>query len=331
MLDYGVDLGTVNTVIYKKNKGIVVNEPSILAFDTMNNKMIAVGTEAKAMYGRVPETISVDYTIQDGVISSYEKASTMLKEYMKRFTATSFGGARLMMSIPCHSSAVERRAVEDVAYACKAKKVYLIEEPLAAAIGADLPIFEPRGHMVVDLGGGTTEIAVISMGGVVLFNSLSQAGNMFDRDIINIIKRNYNVLIGEPTAERIKIQLANIEEYSTMEFMSVSGRDLTKGLPVNINVSSDDVRDAIMPSVHTIVDGIKFTLEHIDPELATDIIQNGILLTGGSSLIRGWADYIESMIGVKVKNIAQPMECVAQGAGKALDMLDILEKYNSVN
>ena len=330
MNDYGVDLGTVNTLIYKKNKGIVVNEPSILAVDTLNNKTIAAGREAKAMLGRVPNTISVDYTIQDGVISSYEKASTMLRTYMKRIAQTSFGGSRMMMSIPCRATAVERRAVEDVAYATRAKKVFLIEEPLAAAIGAGIPIFEPKGHMVVDLGGGTTEIAVISLGGVVAYNSLSQAGISFDREIINLIKRDHNILIGEPTAEQLKIRLANIEEYSTMEFMTVSGRDLTKGLPVNIAVSSDDVKDAIMPSVHSIIDGIKYTLEHIDPELSADIIANGIVLTGGTALIKGWAEVIYNTIGVNVEVAPLPMECVASGAGAALDMLDDLKKYNSL-
>ncbi len=329
MNDYGVDIGTVNTLIYKKNKGVLVNEPSIIATDTLNNKTLAVGNEAKKMLGRSPSTISVDYTVHDGVINSYDKAANMLRDYFGRIP-DSFGGNRLMVSIPSRATAVEKRAVEDVAYAARAKRVHLIEEPIAAAIGADQNIFEPHGRMIVDIGGGTTEIAVISLGGVVAYNTLTQAGNQFDRDIINLIRRDHNVLIGDPTAEMLKIKLANIEEYSTMEFLSVSGRDLAKGLPVNIAVSSDDIRDAIMPSVHSIIDGIKYTMEHVDPELSSDIISGGILLVGGSSLIHGWDEIIYNSIGVKAEVVPFPLECVAVGAGIAIDMIDELKKYNSL-
>lgn len=330
MNDYGIDLGTVNTLIYKRNKGIIVNEPSIIAVDTYNDKTIAVGKEAKAMWGRVPSTISVDYTIQDGVIASFDKTAKMLKTFVGNTKNGGLGGIRTIMSIPCRATAVERRAVEDAAYAIHAKKVFLIEEPLAAAIGSGLPIFEPCGRMVVDLGGGTAEIAVISLGGVVSYNSLFAAGNQLNHDIISYVRREHNILIGEPTAETLKISLASVEDYGTMDFMTVSGRDLTRGLPVNIAISTDDIREAISPTIQSIVDGIRYTLEHIDPELSADIIDNGILLSGGTSLIPGWPELIYNSIGVQAELSSFPIECVAVGAGNAFDMLEKLKKYNSL-
>ncbi|MDF2685711.1 MAG: cell shape determining protein MreB/Mrl family [Clostridia bacterium] len=328
--DFGIDLGTVNTLIYKKNKGILINEPSVIAIDSLTNKTIAVGKEAKMMLGRVPNTVSVTYTMQDGVISSFEKTATMLRAFIKRIK-TGFGGMRIVISIPCRATAVERRAVEDVAYAAHAKRVYLIEEPLAAALGTGIPIFEPRGRMVVDMGGGTTEIAVISLGGVVSFNSINCSGNQMNHDVINHIRKTYNVLIGEPTAENLKINLGSVIDYGTMDFMTVSGRDLTEGLPINVAVSSDDVREAMSKTIQGIIDGIKYTLEHIDPELSADIIENGITLTGGCALFKGWTDLIYNTIGVQSEISSTPLECVAVGAGNALDILDKLKQFNSLS
>ena len=327
--DFGVDLGSENTFICKKNKGIIVNETSVIAVDSVSDRVIAIGREAKQMIGRVPSTIEVEYTIQDGVISSFEKTGLLLSEFIKAHNV-GFGKTRMILSIPCCSTAVERKAVEDVARTCGAKETYVIEEPLAAALGSGIDIFAPNGRMVVDMGAGTTEIAVLSLGSVVSYHYIPSAGKQLNTNIINYVRRVHNVLIGEPTAEALKIKLGTVEDNGENEFMMVSGRELSKGLPVNIEVTSEHIREAIYPGVQSIIEGISYTLEHIDPELSADIISNGILLTGGTSMMPGWAPLIENAIGVKAELSTIPLECVAAGCANAFDVLEELKKHNAI-
>ena len=327
--DFGVDLGSENTFICKKNKGIIVNEPSVIAVDSVSDRVIAIGREAKQMIGRVPSTIEVEYTIQEGVISSFEKTGLLLSEFIKPHNV-GFGKTRMILSIPCRSTAVERKAVEDVARTCGAKETYVIEEPLAAALGSGIDIFAPNGRMVVDMGAGTTEIAVVSLGSVVSYHYIPSAGKQLNTNIINYVRRVHNVLIGEPTAEALKIKLGTVEDNGENEFMMVSGRELSKGLPVNIEVTSEHIREAIYPGVQSIIEGISYTLEHIDPELSADIISNGILLTGGTAMMPGWAPLIENAIGVKAELSTIPLECVAAGCANAFDVLDGLKKHNAI-
>ena len=327
--DFGVDLGSENTFICKKNKGIIVNETSVIAVDSVSDRVIAIGREAKQMIGRVPSTIEVEYTIQDGVISSFEKTGLLLSEFIKAHNV-GFGKTRMILSIPCCSTAVERKAVEDVARTCGAKETYVIEEPLAAALGSGIVIFAPNGRMVVDMGAGTTEIAVLSLGSVVSYHYIPSAGKQLNTNIINYVRRVHNVLIGEPTAEALKIKLGTVEDNGENEFMMVSGRELSKGLPVNIEVTSEHIREAIYPGVQSIIEGISYTLEHIDPELSADIISNGILLTGGTSMMPGWAPLIENAIGVKAELSTIPLECVAAGCANAFDVLEELKKHNAI-
>ena len=237
---------------------------------------------------------------------------------------------RQILSIPCRSTAVERKAVEDVARTCGAKETYVIEEPLAAAFGSGIDIFAPNGRMVVDMGAGTTEIAVLSLGSVVSYHYIPSAGKQLNTNIINYVRRVHNVLIGEPTAEALKIKLGTVEDNGENEFMMVSGRELSKGLPVNIEVTSEHIREAIYPGVQSIIEGISYTLEHIDPELSADIISNGILLTGGTAMMPGWAPLIENAIGVKAELSTIPLECVAAGCANAFDVLEELKKHNAI-
>ena len=327
--DIGIDLGTINTVIYNKNRGIVLNEPSAIAVESFSDKIMAVGREAKMMLGRTPDTVSAVRPLANGVIADFEKTSLMLKEYVK-MTKKSWGSISAVVTVPYKATPVERRAVEDAVISAKVKKVVLIEKPLAAAIGCGLPIFEPKGHMIVDIGGGSTEIAVISLGGIVAETTLEDAGLAMDRNIIAFIRKNYNILIGDQVAEDLKIRLGSVTERELMDFMTVSGRDLVEGLPLSVSVSSDDVREAIMETVYNIIDGIKMTLEKIDPELAADIIENGIILVGGGSMLDGWSELISNETGLKAELAANPLESVAVGAGRALELINDLKKAATV-
>ena len=327
--DIGIDLGTVNTVIYNKNRGIVLNEPSAIAVESFSDKIMAVGREAKMMLGRTPDTVSAVRPLTNGVIADFEKTSLMLKEYVK-MTKKSWGPISAVVTVPYKATPVERRAVEDAVVSAKIKKVVLIEKPLAAAIGCGLPIFEPQGHMIVDIGGGNTEIAVVSLGGIVAETTLEDAGLTMDRNIIAFIRKNYNILIGDQVAEELKIRLGSVTERELMDFMTVSGRDLVEGLPLSVSVSSDDVREAIMETVYNIIDGIKMTLEKIDPELASDIIENGIVLVGGGSMLDGWSELIFRETGLRAELAASPLESVAVGAGRALELICALKKAATV-
>ena len=289
-LDIGIDLGTANTLVFVKGKGIVIREPSVVAVDQKYNppRVVAVGTEAKEMIGRTPGSITAVRPLKDGVIADFDITADMLKAFIKKVAKSApLAKVRVMICIPSGVTGVERNAVNDAARSAGAKYVSLIEEPMAAAIGAGLPVSEPTGSMVVDIGGGTSEVAVISLGDVVTSNSARVAGDNFDESIISYIKKKYNLLIGERTAEDIKIKIGSAYPYEGEGAMNIKGRNLMDGLPKNIEISAEEIREALSDSINQILDVIKATLEKTPPELAADIIDHGIMLTGGGALLRG--------------------------------------------
>mgnify|MGYP000097951199 CR=1 FL=1 len=326
-LDIGIDLGTANTLVFVKGKGIVIREPSVVAVDQKYNppRVVAVGTEAKEMIGRTPGSITAVRPLKDGVIADFDITADMLKAFIKKVTKNSpLARVRVMICIPSGVTGVERNAVNDAARSAGAKYVSLIEEPMAAAIGAGLPISEPTGSMIVDIGGGTAEIAVISLGGIVASRSVRMAGDMFDQAIIAFIKRKYNLLIGERTAEQIKIEIGSAYVLDPEMTMEIKGRNLVDGLPKNIVVHSEDVREALLECLVKITSAIKETLERTPPELSADIIDRGITLTGGGALLRGLDQLIQSETGIDVHIAEDPLDCVAKGAGAVLDHVDVL-------
>ena len=287
--DIGIDLGTANTLVFMKNKGIILREPSVVAVDVNTDTVLAVGLQAKDMIGRTPGSIVAVSPLKDGVIANFDITATMLKHFIRKTVKTSIFGKRpkVVVCIPAGVTEVEKRAVEDATRQAGAREVELIQEPMAAAIGAGLPVAEPTGSMVVDIGGGTSEIAVISLGDIVTSQSVRVAGNKFDEAIVAYIKRKYNLLIGERTAENIKIQIGSAFEYENEGTMDIKGRNLVDGLPKHIEITAAEVREALYDSLNAIVDAIKGTLEKTPPELAADIIDHGIMLTGGGALLRG--------------------------------------------
>lgn len=298
--DIGIDLGTANTLVFVKGKGIVTREPSVVAVDVRSNpnRVVAVGIEAKEMIGRTPGSIIAVRPLKDGVIADFDITSDMLKEFIRRATSGSpFNRARVMICIPSGVTEVEKRAVHDAARSAGAKYVSLIDEPMAAAIGAGLPVSEATGSMVVDIGGGTSEVAVISLGDIVTSRSARIAGDNFDEAIISYIKKKYNLLVGERTAEEIKIRIGSAYPYEGEGTMDVKGRNLMDGLPKNIEVSSEEIREALADPVNQILDAIRATLEKTPPELSADIIDHGIMLTGGGALLRG----LDRLIAVETK------------------------------
>ena len=323
--DIGIDLGTANTLVYLRGKGIVMREPSVVAVDTKTDDVRGVGQEAKAMIGRTPGNIVAVRPLKDGVIADYDITANMLSYFIKRVCGSNkFFGPRVVICIPSGVTEVERRAVREASLRAGARQVSIIEEPMAAAIGAGLPISEPTGSMIVDIGGGTSEVAVISLGGIVASRSVRVGGDEFDQSIIAYIKRKYNLLIGERTAEDIKIQIGSaypLEEETTLE---IKGRNLVDGLPKNIVVHSEDVRGALLECLVKITTAIKETLERTPPELSADIIDRGITLTGGGALLRGLDQLIQSETGIDVHIAEDPLDCVAKGAGAVLDHVDVL-------
>ena len=322
--DIGIDLGTANTLVFVKGKGIVIREPSVVAVDVRSQppKVVAVGAEAKEMIGRTPGSITAVRPLKDGVIADFDVTADMLKAFIKRAISSSpFTRARVMICIPSGVTEVERRAVHDAARSAGAKYVSLIEEPMAAAIGAGLPVSEATGSMVVDIGGGTSEIAVISLGDIVTSQSVRVAGNKFDEAIVAYIKRKYNLLIGERTAENIKIQIGSAFAYDGETSMEIKGRNLVDGLPKHIEINSEEVREALYDSLCIIVDAIKSTLEKTPPELAADIIDHGIMLTGGGALLRGLDQLIAQQTRIVVHVADNPLDCVADGTGRRLDLV----------
>ena len=323
--DIGIDLGTANTLVYMKGKGIIMREPSVVAKDVKNNTVKFVGREAKEVIGRTPGSIVAVSPLKDGVISDFAIAATMLKIFISKVIGNSvFSRPRVVICIPSGVTEVEKRAVKDAAYKAGAKQVNVIEEPMAAAIGAGLPISEPVGSMVVDIGGGTSEVAVISLGGIVTAQSVRVAGDQFDLAIINYIKKKYNLLIGERTAEAIKIEIGSAYPYENEGTMVIKGRNLVDGLPKNITIEAPEVREALADSLAIIVDAIKSTLENTPPELSADIIDNGITLTGGGALLRGLDALITSETGIPVHIAENPLDCVAEGTGMMLEDIDRL-------
>ena len=320
--DIGIDLGTANTLVFVKGKGIVIREPSVVAVDQKSNppRVVAVGSEAKEMIGRTPGSIIAVRPLKDGVIADFEITAEMIASFIKRTTKrTPFARIRVLICIPSGVTEVERKAVYDAAKAANAKYVSLIEEPMAAAIGAGLPVSEATGSMVVDIGGGTAEVAVISLGDVVTANSARVAGDNFDEAIISYIKKKYNLLIGERTAEDIKIKIGSAYPYEGEGTINIKGRNLMDGLPKNVDVTSEEIREALADPVSQIVDAVKSTLEKTPPELAADIIDHGIMLTGGGALLRGLDKLISAETKIPVIIAQNPLDCVADGTGLCLE------------
>ena len=327
--DLGIDLGTANTLVFVKNRGIVMSEPSVVAVNTETLDVLAVGNEAKQMIGRTPGNIVAIRPMKDGVIADFETTLAMLRYFIRKATPKSAfaGKPRVVICIPSGVTEVEKRAVMEAAISAGAKSsgAYLIEEPMAAAIGAGLPVEEPTGSMVVDIGGGTSEVAVISLGGIVASKSLRVAGDELDEYIINYVKKEYSLAIGERTAEDIKIKIGCVFNPDPNLKMDIRGRDLISGLPKTITISSDEVGHAVYEPVNAILDAIKVTLEKTPPELASDVMESGIMLTGGGALIGGLDKLISVETGMPVNIADEPLNCVAQGTGIVLDHINTLK------
>jgi len=325
--DIGIDLGTANTLVYVKGRGIVIDEPSVVAVDRDRKDPLAVGLEAKQMLGRTPGNIIAIRPMKDGVIADFDTTQTMLKYFISK--AQPRRGPfrpRVIIGIPSGVTGVERRAVQDAALQAGAREAHVIEEPMAAAIGAGLPVEEPTGSMVVDIGGGTTEVAIISLGGMVTARSIRVAGDELDEAIVQYIKRTYNMLIGERTGEEIKMTIGSAYPVGKEEAMEVRGRDLVTGLPRTLRITSEEIRKAIAEPVSAILDAVKVTLENTPPELAADIMDRGIVMTGGGALLKGLDMLISKETGMPVHVADEPLLCVVKGCGKCLDNLDILKR-----
>lgn len=325
--DMGIDLGTANTLVFVKNQGILLQEPTVVAFDRDSGNIIAVGLEAKQMVGRTPGSIVAVRPMKDGVIADFEVTEKMLHYYIKKAgRRRAFLAPRVIVGVPSGVTEVERRAVMDAAREGGAREVFLIEEPMAAAIGAGLPIQEPTGNLIVDIGGGTTEIAVISLGGIVNSRSIRVAGDEMNEAIIQYIKKCYNLMVGEQTAEEIKRTIGSAYPQKEEETIEVRGRDLVTGLPKVITISSREVMEALAEPVAAIVEAVKMTLEKTPPELAADILDRGIVMSGGGALLRGLDRLLAEETEMPVQVAEDPLTCVARGTGMALDALDDLRK-----
>lgn len=331
--DMGIDLGTANTLIYIKNKGIVLREPSVVAIKNDSTRQpLAVGEEAKQMIGRTPGNIIAIRPLKDGVIADFDITQTMLKYFIRKvFNKSSFVRPRIVVCYPSGVTQVERNAIEEATYQAGAKNVYLLPEPMAAAIGAGLPVEEPTGSMVVDIGGGTTDVAIISLGGIVTSKSLRIAGDEMDQAIVSYIKREYSLMIGERTAEQIKVEIGSAYPRETEKTMEIRGRDLVTGLPKILTITSSEIRQALSEPVNAIIDAIKSTLEKTPPELSADIMDKGIMLTGGGALLDGFDKLIKKETDMPVHIADEPLDCVAIGAGKALDNIDKLSPISSLS
>ena len=318
----GIDLGTANTLVYMEGKGIVLREPSVVAKNTQTGEVIAVGSEAKEMIGRTPGTISAIRPMKDGVIADYDTTAAMLKYFMEKTVGNS--KPSVMICVPSGVTEVEKRAVIDAARVAGAREAFVIEEPFAAAIGAGLPVMDPTGSMVVDIGGGTTDVATISLGGIVSSTSIRQAGDKFNNAIINYVHSKFNLLIGERTAEDIKIQIgsASVE----IEAMNIRGRDLVTGLPKSVDIEAVDVAEAIQDVVQDIIVAIKETLEQTSPEIAADVIDHGIVLTGGGALLKNLPEVISEATKVPVFIAQDPLDCVAIGTGESLKNIEVMRR-----
>lgn len=327
--DVGIDLGTANTLVFIKGKGIVLREPSVVAKNTNTGEIVAVGSAAKNMIGRTPGSIVATRPMKDGVIADYEITTAMIEHYMReamKVSGSAWKKPNVMICVPYGITSVEQRAVIDAARQAGAKDAFTIEEPFAAAIGANLPVWEPTGSMVVDIGGGTTEVAVISLGGIVTSESIRVGGDTMDGAIIGYIRKMYNLTIGERTAEAIKIEIGSAKKTDQVEKMEIRGRDLLTGLPKTIEISSEEIVDALRESVLQIIDGVKKTLETTPPELSSDVMERGIVLTGGGALLRNLDKIISDETNMPVFIAENPLDCVAIGTGKALDNFELIKK-----
>lgn len=324
--DIGIDLGTANTLVTLKGKGVILKEPSVVAIDRRSGNILATGYEAKEMLGRTPEAIKAVRPLKDGVIADFTATQLMLKNIVtkvcQRYNA---GRPRVVVGVPSGITEVEERAVEESVLRAGAREVYLIEEPMAAAIGANLDVAEPTGNIIVDIGGGTTEVAVVSLGGVVVSHSLRIAGDELDEDIIDYIKKEMGLAIGETTAEEIKMEIGCATPLMTEMSMEVRGRDLTTGLPRNVVVTSTQIEEAMKNSINEIVEIVKTTLEKTPPELASDIVEKGIVLAGGGALIKNLDKLLSQKTGMPVYVAENPLECVVKGTGKTLEDLERLK------
>ena len=330
--DMGIDLGTENTLVYINGQGIVVREPSVVAIRDDSKEVLAVGEEAKRMIGRTPGNIVAIRPMKDGVIADFDVTQSMLSYFIQKAAAKKgVVSPRIAICVPFGVTEVEKRAIEEAARTAGAKDAFLIEEPMAAAIGAGLRIEEPEGNMVVDIGGGTSEIAIISLGGIVTAKSIRLGGDELDEAIVNYVKKEYSLMIGERTAEDVKIRIGSAYKEGEEMEMEIRGRDLISGLPKTMQISSSEVRDALRDPVNSIVDGIKSTLEKTPPELASDIMENGIMLTGGGALLKGLDKLVKEETGMPVKIAENPLDCVAIGTGKSVEDQEIFEKVLMMN
>jgi rod shape-determining protein MreB len=330
--DIAIDLGTANTLVYAHGRGIILDEPSVVAVQRNarggQNRVMAVGKEAKEMLGRTPGSIHAIRPIKDGVIADFEVTQSMLRYFINKSTGQkkSFIRPRIIICVPYGITQVEKRAVKESAHSAGAREVYLIEEPMAAAIGAGLPITEPTGSMVVDMGGGTTGVAVIALSGIVYCKSIKVAGDKFDEAIVNYVRRQFNLLIGERTAEMIKIQIGNAYPFEEERTMEIKGRDLVAGAPKTIEITSSQVNDALMDPLSEVVDAVRTALEKTPPELASDIVDNGIVLTGGGALLSNLDVLLRERTGLPVTIAEDPLSCVVLGSGKMLEDINLLKQ-----
>jgi rod shape-determining protein MreB len=328
--DIGIDLGTANTLVYVKDHGIVLREPSVVAVQQGTKKVLAVGDEAKRMLGRTPGNIVAIRPLKDGVIADFEVTEAMLRHFISKVhNRRRMVRPRVVIAVPSGITEVEKRAVKDSATHAGAREVYLIEEPMAAAIGVGLPVQDAAGNMIIDIGGGTTEVALISLSGIVFSRSVRVAGDELDESIINYMKRAYNLMIGERTAEEIKIKIGSAYKLEKENTMEVKGRDLVAGLPKTITISSQEVREALLEPISTIVDSVRITLERCPPELSADLVDRGLILAGGGALLRGLDRLLQEETGLPVHVAEDPLSAVAEGTGKALQELKFLKAVAS--
>lgn len=327
--DLGIDLGTANTLVYSQDKGIVINEPSIVAINTRSDELIAIGNEARKMLGKTPSHIEVIRPLVEGVISNFEVAEKMLKYFIEKAQKENMSvlpRPRVAVGIPLDITEVERKAVEDASVSAGAREVFLLEEPMAAAIGARLPVKDPSASMILDIGGGTTEIAVISLGGVVTARTLRMAGDNFNRSVIQYVRDHFNLLIGDVMAETVKISIASVIELEKPQEMKIRGRDIISGLPREALITDSQIRDALSKSVKAIIENVKLTLESTPPELVADIYEKGILLTGGGALLKGLDKLLNQATQIPVTIADDPLTCVVRGAGMVIEDFESLKE-----
>ena len=325
--DMAVDLGTANTLVYVRGKGIVLNEPSVVAINTNTGGILAVGAEAKKMIGRTPGNIVAIRPLKDGVIADFDTTERMLRYFIQKVhRRRHLAKPRIVVCVPSGITGVEQRAVKDAGYAAGARKVYIIEEPMAAAIGAGLPVHEPTGNMVVDIGGGTTEVAVISLGGIVTSQSIRTGGDELDQAIITYVKKEYSLMLGERTAEEIKMAIGSAFPSPDEPHAEIRGRDLVSGLPKTIVVSAEEIRKAIEEPVNSIVDAVKTTLDKCPPELSGDIMDRGIVITGGGALLKGLDERLRHETGMPIHLTDRPLDSVAMGSGKCVEEFEALQQ-----